>query len=343
MAVRSFTNLPLYRINSDLSYDQENIPVPDNKKGLPYVWKSYEDVDEPLFDPSIHLDLQMPDHVKTLPDYRQARYGKSGNLAYSKSFQFLSSEGLDVIRRIVERETPSVEPSRGNRIGIRGLYYSSPWIRDLHSCPQVLDHVSSIIGEKVVITHNLASAPHINSSVPGAKGAAEFWHWDSVSYVGNFLINETDGMDGGDVEKVSYEAPGKMVLAQGSEILHHVTPIESLKKRTVIVFCFTPANVFKPDKIVLQTYIQEDKPLGNKCAVFEFYRGRAWACGNALIGMTKKTAYTEDGEKLAERLRSVAHELSRCADLVEENTNDAIGFFDESKGVYEEEYGDREQ
>jgi len=367
MAVRNFTNLPFYKINSDLSYDQENIPVPDNKKGLPYVWKSYDDVNEPLFDPSIHLDLQMPDYVKTLPDYRQARNGKSGNLAYSKPFQFLSSEGLDVIRRIVERETPSVEPSRGSRIGIRGLYYSSPWIRDLHSCPQVLDHVSSIIGEKVVITHNLASAPHINSSVPGAKGAAEFWHWDSVSYVGNFLINETDGMDGGDleiikkekyagmralvdgslgsndVEKVSYEAPGKMVLAQGSEILHHVTPIESLKKRTVIVFCFTPANVFKPDKIVLQTYIQEDKPLGNKCAVFEFFRGRAWACGNALIGMTKKTAYTEDGEKLAERLRSVAHELSRCADLVEENANDAIGFFDESKGVYEEEYGDREQ
>ena len=113
-------------------------------------------------------------------------------------------------------------------------------------------------------------------------------------------------------------------------------------KRTVIVFCFASANVFKPDKMILQTYIQEDKPLGNKSAVYEFFRGRAWVCGNALVGMTKLIPYTENGEILAERLRSVADELTRCADLVAEKTNDAIGFFDESKGKYEEKYKDRE-
>lgn len=109
-----------------------------------------------------------------------------------------------------------------------------------------------------------------------------------------------------------------------------------------MVFCFAPANVFKPDKMILQTYIQEDKPLGNKSAVFDFFRGRAWVCGNALVGMTKTIPYTEDGERLAQRLRSVAEELTRCADLVAEKTNDAIGFFDESKGAYEEKYKDRE-
>jgi len=366
MAVQDFSSLPFYHTNHDLTYLQDNIPLPDNKDNLPYVYKTYEDVDEPIFDPSIHLDLKMPESVKTLPDYKQARKGKDGNLAFSKPFSFLSARGLAVIRKIVERETPTVEPSRGSRIGIRGLYFSSPWVRDLHSCPQVLDHVSNIVGEKVVITHNLPSAPHINSSVPGAKGAAEFWHWDSIGFVGNFLITDTNDMDGGDleiikkekyagmkalvegnlrandIEKVSYEAPGKMVLAQGSEILHHVTPIKSLNKRTVVVFCFAPANVFKPDKMVLQTYIQEDKPLGNKSAIFDFFRGRAWVCGNALVGMTKSIPYTEDGEMLAERLRSVAEELTRCADLVAQKTNDAIGFFDESKGVYEEKYKDRE-
>ena len=35
------------------------------------------------------------------------------------------------------------------------------------------------------------------------------------------------------VEKqvVEYGAPGKMILAQGSEILHHVTPVESTQER----------------------------------------------------------------------------------------------------------------
>ena len=31
-------------------------------------------------------------------------------------------------------------------------------------------------------------SPQINSSVPGLGGAAEFWHWDSITYVGNFII-----------------------------------------------------------------------------------------------------------------------------------------------------------
>jgi len=367
MSVPNFNDLPLYKTNVDLSFNQDNIPLPDSKQGLPYVYKTYEDVDEPIFDPSIHLDLKMPDFVKTLPDYKKTDKGTDGNLAYSKPFGFLSKEGLKVIRKIVERETPSVEACRGSRIGIRGLHYSSPWVRDLHRCPQVLEHVSRIAGQKLVVTHNLPSAPHINSSIPGAKGAAEFWHWDSIGFVGNFLITDTEELDGGDleiikkekyegmkalvdgslrtndVEKINYEAAGKMVLAQGSEILHHVTPIKSSIKRTVVVFCFAPADVFKPDKMVLQTYIQEDKPHGNKSAVFEFFRGRAWVCGNALMGMTKQVAYTENGDVLADRLRSVAEELTRCADLVAEKTNDAIGFFDESKGKYKEEYLDADR
>ena len=110
----------------------------------------------------------------------------------------------------------------------------------------------------------------------------------------------------------------------------------------MVVFSFAPANVFKPDKMVLQTYIQEDKPLGNKSAVFEFFRGRAWVCGNALMGMTKMIPYTENSEILAARLRSVAEELTRCADLVAEKTNDAVGFFDESKGAYKEKFQPRE-
>ena len=110
MAVQDFSSLPLYSTNTDLTYLQDNIPLPDSKENLPYAYKTYEDVDEPIFDPSIHLDLQMPDQVKTLPDYKQAAKGKDGNLAYSKPFQFLSANGLSVIRNIITRETPSVEP-----------------------------------------------------------------------------------------------------------------------------------------------------------------------------------------------------------------------------------------
>ena len=39
--------------------------LPTSKKGLPYEYKTYEDVDEPVFDPSLHLDLEVLHHIKS--------------------------------------------------------------------------------------------------------------------------------------------------------------------------------------------------------------------------------------------------------------------------------------
>ncbi len=82
------------------------------------------------------------------------------------------------------------------------------------------------------------------------------WHWDSLAYTGVVLLNDMEGLVGGelevmDMEKkkgmrllesgkyrkgvhssvVGYDSPGKMILAQGSEILHHVTPVTSTHRR----------------------------------------------------------------------------------------------------------------
>jgi hypothetical protein len=76
---------------------------------------------------------------------------------------------------------------------------------------------------------------------------------DSVAYTGVILLNDMSKMKGGNLEiamtskelalekiargehvekqVVQYEKPGKMILAQGSEILHHVTPVESTQER----------------------------------------------------------------------------------------------------------------
>ena len=55
----------------------------------------------------------------------------------------------------------------------------------------------------------------------------------------------------------------------------------------MVILPFCPANVFQPDKMVLQTYVQEDRPRGNRSGLYEFFRGKAWVCGHALVGMAK--------------------------------------------------------
>ena len=57
-------------------------------------------------------------------------------------------------------------------------------------------------------------------------------------------------------ETVQYEKPGKMILAQGSEILHHVTPVESTQER----YQFTSnlnfqKNIFLPNTINIHSSI----------------------------------------------------------------------------------------
>ncbi len=97
----------------------------------------------------------------------------------------------------------------------------------------------------------------INISIPGLHNApSDPWHYDSVAYTGVILLNDMEGLEGGELELmkmekhkglgqlaagriksgvhteiVSYESPGKMILAQGSEILHHVTPVYSSHQR----------------------------------------------------------------------------------------------------------------
>ena len=67
-------------------------------------------------------------------------------------------------------------------------------------------------------------------------------------------------------------------------------------------------------------------------------------CGQALVGMTTKVGYTADGGRLGGRLRSVAQELDRVAALLEGETSDTIGFFNEEARTHGAKYlGDQQR
>ncbi len=88
------------------------------------------------------------------------------------------------------------------------------------------------------------------------RGPVDPWQFDSVAYTGVNLLNYMTEMQRGEqelmkmdkhealkelkagrivsgvhTEVVSYECPGKMILAQGSEVLHHVTTVFSPTER----------------------------------------------------------------------------------------------------------------
>jgi len=356
---------PLYSENEGYFRTQSVLPLPPSA-GFPHPLR-LEIEDEPRFDPSIHLELSKPDYVVTFPNIEKRKKAppvtsnKPSQFAWSGPFQLLSAEGLSVVRSIVSREKHrAVASARGSKQALRGLYYSSPFLRDLQNCPQLLSMFEDFVGEPLLPHFCFSNSPQVNFSTPGSLTPVDHWHNDSIAYAGVVVISDMDGMEGGDlelfrgskelgkkllkeeklekamVEKVSYENPGKMILTHGSEVLHHVTPVTSDHTRVTLIFGLSPANAFQPPLTILSSMIRVDWATG--VAPYEFYREKAWQTSNALAHFAEVTPFTKDGSKLASKLRSVATELIRAADLLDGTTEDTITFFDENKNKEEMDY-----
>jgi hypothetical protein len=88
----SHYNHPLYVLNSGKTYHMPTIPLPD-PEGMPLMINTYDDVDEPRFNPKIHLDLREPEYIRVLPYFKKAKTcptvkDHSGtSFAYTKAFQ----------------------------------------------------------------------------------------------------------------------------------------------------------------------------------------------------------------------------------------------------------------
>ena len=92
-------------------------------------------------------------------------------------------------------------------------------------------------------------------------------------------------------EVVGYENPGKMILAQGSEILHHVTPVTSQgTQRISMIFGYAPANVFQPPKTILKTFQKVDQV--HLMADYEFFREKAWQGKHCLEYLVDNIPFT---------------------------------------------------
>ena len=67
-----------------------------------------------------------------------------------------------MVKQIVEREKHTCfSGARGSKRSLRGLYYSSPFIRDLQNCPELLRIFGEMIGEPVLPHANYSSSPQV--------------------------------------------------------------------------------------------------------------------------------------------------------------------------------------
>lgn len=362
-AKRGPEDFPLYIINNGKNKLMKMLPDPPSTPLGDHM--TYDCSSEPKFDPKIHVSLEAPkniavfdegstDEFKTKPfgEYKCTPNRLGCQFAYSDAFQFLSDEGTKVAREILsDMKKCAMDNGRSNCV--RGIWHMSPYFKDMMLCDEVLDHFERIIGEPVLPNFYLYNT-QINVGKVGGEGPVDQWHFDSVNYVAVTLLSNITGMKGGELElvkqpkqkaidmvvnesytpkdilKVSYERMGKCILAQGSKLIHHVTRVESAPEdRISLIMSLAPRNAYHPEVTIFHSMKNLDMNAPKGVAEYEFFRQKAWHCREILDDYVETEGFTTDKSKLADKLRAVAEELTRAADLVDGKISDKIGFFAE--------------
>jgi len=299
---------------------------------------------ENTFDPSKHLELNLLGSPTLFND---------GTLAFQK-LTILSPQGLQELRRIVDhyRYLYSKEYSGRQAEALRGLVYLSNFVKDLVESYELLSFLSQLAGVKLIPFGHTMNQGHTNFGKIGAMGA-DNWHFDSHSWVIVLLISDMKNSVGGTLRilnkgRISNEtifdgmphesdgnflrscpkivrAPlqfGEAILLRGSEVAHSVSPmISGAEDRISFTIGLQPASVFLPDANRLATW----KHFDGNLAILEFYRMKARKFEAALNAIEEQSEIRD----LGKRLKTVAQEMNRVADILMGSIDDRINFFDD--------------
>ncbi|KAG8625261.1 hypothetical protein KVT40_007012 [Elsinoe batatas] len=216
-------------------------------------------LDEAVFDPSIHLAYSPPKDVFSLADLGIEENRYTTPVAGCKPFKFLSKEGVLAYRRAILKRHVFDQcggyPFPGT-VTLRNVARVSPFVRDLWTHPQTLAIMSAILGTKVDVVMP-TEIGHTNIQVTGDGDVLEQlsvepttakyspagqeeeaydplsgssvipWHYDSYPYVCIIMLSDTTNMRGGETfisgqEIQAVEGPtlGTAVLLQGGKVKH---------------------------------------------------------------------------------------------------------------------------
>lgn len=67
---------------------------------------------------------------------------------------------MDIVQKH-EPEAIGANHTRGKKTCLRGLYYSSPFIRDFQCCEELKDLFQCLVGEELVPHPNFCSVPQV--------------------------------------------------------------------------------------------------------------------------------------------------------------------------------------
>lgn len=235
------------------------VPFPETQPPG-YEWLA----DEPVFDPAMHLQLEVPANITMLTDLG---YGddeiatKATPVAASSPFRVLSAEGAAVLLETARRLRQYVRPA-GDRIEnmLRGGCYRSKWLRDLCTSDELTAHLSAIYGIEIAPHAMPVHLGHMNFEPSSIDNAIDKWHHDTLPLDFVMMVTDPADVDGGRFEYFEgtkheaaelssrgetppsdrtvapdFPGPGYAMALHGDMVVHRAGPLFSLDERITMV------------------------------------------------------------------------------------------------------------
>ncbi len=296
--------------------------------------------DEPLFDPSRHLQLEAPDEIITLADLGYGAddiAGKATTMAASSPFRVLSDEGAAIMLDVGRRLRTFCRPA-GERIErtVRGGCYRSRWLRDFCISPEVTQHLADIYGVSVAPHPMVVHLGHINYEPSRIEAAVDKWHHDTIPLDYVMMVTDPVATPGGRFEYFvgtkaeaaalrargetppsdrvvapDFPGPGYVIALHGDMVVHRGGPLTQLAERITMVNSYVATDTSLDAQSRNRDLIGVDDP---ETLYTEWAKNAAWRSRERLDAIIASSGFEADADVVAAALEFAIDDVRTAVD-----------------------------
>lgn len=306
------------------------------------------ELNEPRFEPGLHLALEAPAHVWSLADlgYTPAETKEcASQLAITAPFRLLSDAGVAQVRRIAINLREKRRTSARTASYLTGGVYRSRFLRDLCNSPEIAHHLSALAGCEL-LPHSMPSQQiYINYAPDDLDKAVDTWHTDGIGFDYVVLVSDPSLLVGGDfqffrgtkreaaaflgarpedlteaiandlpadrVVSARFPAAGFAVLQQGSMVVHRATRLLEHAERITLVPGYVARDAAFPDptRDVVASW-------GEPGIVAEYARHKAWLGRTKLDHLIGSISPNQSANEIVRALEAAIADVERAVSVV---------------------------
>ena len=294
--------------------------------------------DEPVFDPTLHLDIQPPTGVTMLADlgYRLDEIAATATpVAFSTPFRILSDEGAMVLLDTARRLRVFQQNLR-DRIenGVRGACYRSRWLRDLCLSSEVTEMMAHVYGTAVAPHTMPLHLGHLNYEPANVGDAVDKWHHDTLPLDYVMMVSDPATLPGGRFEVFlgtkddaatiaaagkrppadrvlvpDFPGPGWAIALHGNMVVHRGGPLDSAAERITMVNGYVSLDRSGDDQSRSRDLVGVDDPA---VLATEWARHAAWRGVGRLEKLVDDLPFGIGNERAADQLEKAITDVQQA-------------------------------